>query len=142
MIDPRRMDLPQIPQMPAAGPNKVIVFHKETGEAFERWPIDAREMLAEGSYQMHPVGEEAPEPEYPEQQDHVKAAERLLEEAGDPVAMERKTREAADEAQAKAAEAQPAASAPPTPPKKKPGPKKGQGRTSVATSKKGKGKGK
>jgi hypothetical protein len=141
MVNPRRMDLPQIPQMPAAGPNKVLVFHKETGEAFERWPIDAREMLGSGSYQMHPPGEEAPEPEYPEQQEHVKAAERLLEETADPVAAERAAREAADEANAKASEAKPAA---PTPPKKKPGPKpKGQGRTSVATArKKGKGKGK
>lgn len=140
MIDPRRMDLPQIPQMPAAGPNKVLVFNKETGEAFERWPIDAREMLACGDYQMHQPGTEAPEPEYPEQQDHVKAAERLLEEAGDPVAAERRTREAADAADAEAAQAKPAA---PAPPKKKPGPKpKGQGRTSVATAKKGKGKGK
>ncbi len=139
MVDPRRHDLPQIPQMPAAGPNKVLVFHKETGEAFERWPIDAREMLAQGSYQMHPPGEEAPAPDVIEQQDHVKAAERLLEEAQDPVAAERATREAADAAQAEMAEAKPAAPAPP----KKPGPKpKGQGRTSVASKKKGKGKGK
>lgn len=140
MVDPRRHDLPQIPQMPAAGPNKVLVFHKETGEAFERWPIDAREMLAQGSYQMHPPGEAAPEPEYPEQQEHVKAAERLLEQAGDPVAAERAAREAADAAQAAAAEAKPAAPAPPKPTAKKTPAKRGPARTSRATSKKGKGK--
>ena len=139
MAKPMR-ELPQIPQLAVAGPNKVLIFHKETGEAFERWPIDAREMLAQGSYQMHPPGEEAPEPEYEEQQDHVKAAEALVD--ADPVAQERATREAADAADAKAAEAKPAASAPPKPAAKKPGPKKGQGRTSRATAKKGKGKGK
>jgi hypothetical protein len=141
MAKPRR-DLPQIPQLAVAGPNKVLIFHKETGEAFERWPIDAREMLAQGSYQMHPPGEEAPEPEYEEQQEHVKQAEALAE--ANPIDQERATRQAADEAAAKVAEAKPAGPPPPKEPaaKKKPGPKKGQGRTSRATSKKGKGKGK
>ena len=141
MAKPRRGELPQIPQLSVAGPNKVIIFHKETGEAFERWPIDAREMLAQGSYQMHPPGEEAPKPEYEEQQDHVKQAEALAEAS--PIAQERATRKAADEADAKASEAQPAAPTPPEPTaKKKPGPKKGQGRTSRASAKKKADKGK
>ncbi len=137
MVKPRRMDLPQIPQLAVAGPNKVLVYHKETGEAFERWPIDAREMLAEGSYQMHPPGTEAPEPQHEEQQPHVKAAEALAD--ADPVGQERVMREAADAADAKAAEAKPAA---PAPAAKKTPAKKGQPRTSRATAKKGKGKGK
>ena len=141
MAKPHR-DLPQIPQLSVAGPNKVLVFHKETGEAFGRWPIDAREMLAQGDYQMHPPGEEAPEPQHEEQQEHVRQAEALAE--ADPVAQERATREAADEAAAEASKAQPAAPAPPVEPKakKKPGPKKGQGRTSRATAKKKGDKGK
>ncbi len=29
---------------------KVVLYHASTGERFERWPVDAREMLATGAY--------------------------------------------------------------------------------------------
>ena len=35
-------------------PGKVIVIHTETGEEHERWPIDAREMIATGEYEQKP----------------------------------------------------------------------------------------
>ncbi len=133
MVNPRRMDLPQIPQIPNVGPKKVLIWHKETGECFERWPIDAREMLGQGSYQMHEPGSEAPAPETEPQQPHVAQAEALAD--ADPIAQERATREAADEADAEAAKAQPAAPAPAAK-KKTPPAKKGQARTSRASSKK------
>lgn len=29
---------------------KVVLWHRETGQRFERWPVDAREMTATGAY--------------------------------------------------------------------------------------------
>jgi hypothetical protein len=41
---------------PQAG--KVVLYHKETGEAIERWAVDAREILKFGSYTTEPPGTE------------------------------------------------------------------------------------
>jgi hypothetical protein len=39
---------------------KIVLFHGETGERFERWPVDAREMLACGAYTTDdPTGTES-----------------------------------------------------------------------------------
>ena len=42
-------DLPKLPRLPS-GALKIKIWNKETGEEFERWPIDARQMLASGYY--------------------------------------------------------------------------------------------
>lgn len=42
-------DLPKLPKLPS-GALKILIWSKETGEEFERWPIDARAMLASGHY--------------------------------------------------------------------------------------------
>jgi hypothetical protein len=42
-------DLPKLPRLPS-GALKILIWSKETGEEFERWPIDARAMLASGHY--------------------------------------------------------------------------------------------
>lgn len=31
---------------------KVVLYFRETGERFERWSVDAREMLATGAYTL------------------------------------------------------------------------------------------
>jgi hypothetical protein len=33
---------------------KAVLFHRSTGERFERWPVDAREMWATGQYAAEP----------------------------------------------------------------------------------------
>lgn len=55
---------------------KWVLFHRVTAERFERWPVDARDMLATGDYTTDiPTGEtgdspavtsEAPVPEQPD----------------------------------------------------------------------------
>jgi hypothetical protein len=41
--------------MPERTPEgKVILFRISTGDAFERWPVDARDMLATGDYTTDP----------------------------------------------------------------------------------------
>ena len=42
-------DLPKLPRLPS-GALKILIWNKETGEEYERWPIDARAMLASGHY--------------------------------------------------------------------------------------------
>ena len=66
-------------------PGKVIIYHVETGEAFERWPIDAREMLSTGDYtQEVPGGAKggtgAPPAPPLDPVPHVKAAEEALKD--------------------------------------------------------------
>jgi hypothetical protein len=36
---------------------KVALYHTETGQRIERWPVDAREILQRGEYALTPVGE-------------------------------------------------------------------------------------
>lgn len=63
---------------------KVVVYSRTTGQSFERWPVDAREMLASGDYTQRPPGDSAPEPD-PAQSPavdpvpHVTAANALTE---------------------------------------------------------------
>ena len=37
---------------------KVTLYHVETGEAIERWPVDARGMVAHGEYTLEPPSSE------------------------------------------------------------------------------------
>lgn len=59
------------PQLPA-GTSKVTIYHAVTGEAVERWPVDARGMVECGEYSLTP----------PERQEA--AAEAQEEASADP----------------------------------------------------------
>ena len=37
---------------------KVVLFLKSTGQRFERWPVDAREMMNTGDYSHAPIEDE------------------------------------------------------------------------------------
>lgn len=39
----------------APQPGKVLVYHRQTGERLERWPVDAKELLATGEYVTDPA---------------------------------------------------------------------------------------
>lgn len=43
---------------------KVTVYHVTTGAAFERWPVDARGMIANGECTWSPLHETLPRPEW------------------------------------------------------------------------------
>jgi hypothetical protein len=45
--------------LPRNPEGKVVVFHRVTGERFERWPVDAREMIQMGEYRVTPPTETA-----------------------------------------------------------------------------------
>lgn len=38
---------------------KVVLHHIDTGEQIERWPVDARDLLARGGWSLAPAGEPA-----------------------------------------------------------------------------------
>ena len=40
---------------PSTQGRKVVLYDRATGQRFARWPVDAREMLATGAYQVEPV---------------------------------------------------------------------------------------
>ncbi len=86
-------DLPKLPVLDS-GTQKVIVYRLKDGEAFVRWPVDAREMLATGDYttedpsvQGEPskgeeAGEKVAEPVDPVP--HVAAAKKAAEAEHSP----------------------------------------------------------
>jgi len=64
-------------------PGKVVVYRLDTGEAFERWPVDAREMLATGAYTRTAPGSaggaiQAPPAPTPDPVPHVAAAKAAM----------------------------------------------------------------
>jgi len=64
-------------------PGKVILSHKRTGQLLERWPVDAREMLATGDYELQEGarvgGTGAPPPSQPDPVPHLAAAKAAVE---------------------------------------------------------------
>ena len=50
------------PLAPALG--KVTIYDAHTGAAIDRWPVDAREMIASGAFLWAPPGEVAPAPDW------------------------------------------------------------------------------
>lgn len=53
-------------KLPLTPEGKVVLFSSATGERFERWPVDAQEMLATGAYSSEaPAGHVEPAPSPP-----------------------------------------------------------------------------
>lgn len=83
-------DLPKLPPL-RSGTQKVIIFRKKDGEPFERWPVDAREMLATGEYTARDPSGVVPEgtvvePEQPPEAAHDPAPQ--VKEAKEKAARE------------------------------------------------------
>ncbi len=78
-------DLPKLKQTLPAGALKVTLYNHKTKETLERWPIDAREMLArsEDWSLVPPEPVKNPEP-VKDPVPHVKAAEALAKAEHSP----------------------------------------------------------
>lgn len=44
--------------LPRTSGAKIALYNVETGQRTERWPVDAREMLARGGWSLTPAGQE------------------------------------------------------------------------------------